>query len=122
MQDIPKNAPIEPGEQVIRFSPGMMYDIGTLSPLWRMGHLYLTDERLFFEQQGKIQFATFLKDIVEVKLVMRKWVLQHIRQLYIIYEVRGIKRKAYIAVGYPSGWQKTIKDRIIFALLKKERT
>jgi hypothetical protein len=117
-EDISRNVPIRPGEQVIRFSPGM-YDIGTLTPLWRMGYLYLTNERLFFERQGTIEFTTFLTDIVDVELVLRKWILQHIRQLRIRYKTG--KKVAYIAVGSPSGWQKVIKDRIIFALLKKER-
>ncbi|MDO9575709.1 MAG: hypothetical protein Q7J55_04200 [bacterium] len=115
-QDIPKNVPIRPGEKVIWFSPGM-YDIGTIAPLWRMGHLYLTNERLFFERQGRIQFAALLADIVDVELVMRKWILQHIRQLRIRY--RTGKRLAYVAVGSPVGWEKIIKDRIILSLMEK---
>jgi len=115
-EDIPKNVPIRAGEQVIWFTPGM-YDIGTTAPSWRMGYLYLTNERLFFERQGRIQFATFLKDIVDVELVMRKWILQHIRQLRIRYKTG--KRLAYVAVKSPVGWEKVIKDRITLNLMQK---
>lgn len=106
------------GEQTIVSTPGAI-DIGTLDALWRLGNLHLTDKRVLFERQGRIQFATFLEDVVDVKLEMRKWILQHIRQLCISYRAgpNGSVRVAYVAVRSPGGWQKAIKDRITFALL-----
>ncbi len=100
-------------------TPGAI-DIGTLDVLWRPGNLHLTDQRVFFERQGRMQFATFLEDIVDVRLEMRKWVLQHTRQLCLCYRARPSDsvRVAYIALKSPVGWQKAIKDRITPALLK----
>lgn len=108
-------------ERIVQSSSGAI-DIGTLDVLWRPGNLHLTDKRVLFERQGKIQFATRLEDIVDVKLEMRKWILQHIRQLCIYartsYASYGSARPAYIAVRSPVGWQKLIKDRMTLALLK----
>ena len=110
-------------EHVIQSTPGAI-DIGTLDVLWRPGNLHLTDKRVLFERQGRIQFATFLEDIVDVRLEMRKWILQHIRQLHILtknsYTEVGLGKpgRAYIAVRYPLGWQKLIKDRMTLTLLK----
>ena len=107
-------------------TPGAI-DIGTLDSLWRPGNLHLTNQRLFFERQGRIHFATFLDDIVDVRLEMRKWILQHTRQLCIStrngYTEVGLGKpgragRAYIALRAPLGWQKAIKDRITLALLK----
>jgi len=106
-------------EQIIMSTPGAI-DIGTLDSLWRPGNLHLTNQRLFFERQGRIQFASFLEDIVDVTLEMRKWILQHTRQLCLSYRARPSSsvRVAYIALKSPVGWQKAIKDRITLALLK----
>jgi len=106
------------GEQTIMSTPGAI-DIGTLDALWRPGNLHLTNERVLFERQGRIQFATFLEDVVDVKLEMRKWILQHTRQLCISYQASpgDSVRVAYIALRSPVGWQKAIKDRITFALI-----
>jgi len=106
------------GEQTIMSTPGTI-DIGTLDALWRMGNLHLTNKRVLFERQGRIQFATLLEDVVDVKLEMRKWILQHIRQLCISYRTTpdGRVRVAYVAIKSPVGWQKAIKDRMTFALI-----
>jgi hypothetical protein len=105
-------------EQIIQSTPGSLA-IDTSDVLWRPGNLHLTDKRVLFEQQGKIQFATQLEDIVDVKLEMRKWILQHIRQLCIYARASyGMSRPAYIAVRSPVSWQKLIKDRMTFALLE----
>jgi len=107
------------GEQIIMSTPGAI-DIGTLDVLWRPGNLHLTDKRVLFERQGRIQFATFLEDVVDVRLEMRKWILQHIRQLCIAYRARpgDSLRVAYIALRSPVGWQKAVKDRMTVALLE----
>ena len=105
-------------EQIIQSTPGSIA-IGISDVLWWLGNLHLTDRRVLFEHQGKIQFATRLEDIVDVKLEMRKWILQHIRQLCIYARASyGMSRPAYIAVRSPVSWQKLIKDRITFALLE----
>ena len=106
-------------EQIIMSTPGAI-DIGTLDSLWRPGNLHLTNQRLFFERQGRIQFATFLEDVVDVRLEMRKWILQHTRQLCISYRARPSDsvRVAYIALAEPLKWQKLIKDRMTLALLE----
>ena len=110
-------------EQIIQSTPGTI-DISTLNVLWRLGNLHLTNKRVLFEHQGRIQFATFLEDIVDVKLEMRKWILQHIRQLCILTRNSytkidlGKPGRAYIAVRSPVGWQKAIKNRMTLALLE----
>lgn len=105
-------------ERIIQSTSGSI-DIGTLDVLWRLGNLHLTDKRVLFERQGEIQFATRLEDIVDVKLEMRKWILQHIRQLCIYARASdGMSRPAYIAVKSPVGWQRLIKERMTLALLK----
>ena len=106
------------GEHIILTTSGTV-DIGTSDILWRLGRLHLTDKRVLFERQGKIQFAAFLEDIVDVRLEMRKWILQHIRQLCISYRSspNDRTRVAYIAVRSPVGWQRAIKDRMTRALI-----
>ena len=106
-------------EQIVMSTPGAI-DIGTLDSLWRPGNLHLTNQRVFFERQGRMQLAPFLEDIVDVRLEMRKWILQHTRQLCLSYRASpgSSVRVAYIAVASPVGWQKAIKDRITLALLK----
>jgi len=100
-------------------TPGAI-DIGTFLVPWKMGNLHLSNERLLFEHQGRILFATFLEDVADVRLEMRKWLLQHTRQLCISYRARpdDSVRVAYIAVRSPVGWQKAVKDRITVALLE----
>jgi len=107
------------GEQTILTTSGTV-DIGTHDILWRLGCLHLTNQRVLFERQGKIQFATFLEDIVDVRLEMRKWILQHIRQLCISYRAspNDRTRVAYIAVRSPGVWQKAIKDGMTRALIR----
>ena len=106
------------GEQIIMSTPGAI-DIGTLDVLWRPGNLHLTDKRVLFERQGRIQFATFLEDVVDVRLEMRKWILQHTRQLCISHRAGhdGTLRVACIALASPAVWQQAIKDRMTMALL-----
>jgi len=104
-------------EQIIRSAPGAI-DIGTLDVLWRLGNLHLTNKRVLFECQGRIQFASFLENVVDVKLEMRKWILQHARQLCISYRAGNLIRVAYIAIASPVGWQKLIKDGITLALVQ----
>ncbi len=106
-------------EQIIMSTPGAI-DIGTRGVRWQPGNLHLTDQRVLFERQGRrIQFATFLEDIVDVRLEMRKWILQHTRQLCLSYRASpgSSVRVAYIALRSPVGWQKAIKDRITLALI-----
>ena len=105
-------------ERIIQSTPGSIA-IGTSDVLWRPGNLHLTDKRVLFERQRKIQFATRLEDIADVKLEMRKWILQHIRQLCIYARASdGMSRPAYIAVRSPVGWQRLIKDRMTLALFE----
>jgi hypothetical protein len=106
-------------EHIIQSTPGTI-DIGTIDVLWRLGNFHLTDKRVLFERQGTIQFATFLEDIVDVKLEMRKWILQHTKQLCITYRASpgGGVRVAYIAIAKPVGWQRLIKDRMTLALVR----
>lgn len=107
------------GERIIQSISGAI-DIGTLDSLWRPGNLHLTNRRVLFERQGRIQFSTFLKDIVDVRLEMRKWILQHIRQLCISYRGSSdLIRMVYIAVKAPVGWQKLIKDKMTLMLLEE---
>ena len=106
-------------EHIIQSTPGAI-GIGTLRSLWRPGNLHLTNQRVLFERQGRIKFAAFLEDVVDVRLEMRKWISQHTRQLGISYRVRpgDTVRVAYIAVASPVGWQKAIKDGMTLALLQ----
>ena len=105
-------------EHIIQSTPGAI-DIGTLDVLWRPGNLHLTNQRVLFERQGRIQFASLLEEIVDVRLEMRKWILQHTRQLCISYRASDSVRVAYIALKSPVGWQKLIKNRMTLALFKE---
>ncbi|MFC2000256.1 hypothetical protein ACFLXE_05815 [Chloroflexota bacterium] len=106
------------GEKIIMSTPGAI-DIGTIDVQWRYGNLHITDKRVLFKRQDRIQFAAFLEDVVDVRLQMRKWVLQHTRQLCISHRdgQHGTLRVAYVALASPAVWQQAIKDRMTMALL-----
>jgi hypothetical protein len=108
------------GERIIQSMSGLI-DIGTLDVLWKPGNLHLTNKRVLFECYGRIQFATRLEDVVDVRLEMRRWILQHIRQLCISYRGRhsDLIRMVYIVVKAPVDWQKLIKDRMTLMLLEE---
>ena len=108
-------------EKIVRSTKGAI-DIGALSTLWRPGNLCLTNQRIMFERQGRIQFSACLKDIVDVKLEMREWILQHTRQLCIscLANPSESTRVTYIAVASPRSWQMSIKESITLALIECE--
>ena len=112
-----KDLPLQNNEYIIQSSSAVI-DIGTTDVLRLSGNLYLTNRRLIFERQGRVLFATFLQDIVDVSTEMRKWILPHAKKLLISYRAKpgDSTRTASVALKSPLRWQKLIKDRMVFAL------
>jgi len=105
----PVNLPLRPDEEVTKYYTAS-YDTGSsLASSWKLGNLYLTNQRLFFVQGRKILFQVLLSQIKTIDIVKRGWILgKKIKQLNIVSEGR---RVPYIAIKDPENWIKTIEER-----------
>jgi len=105
----PVNLPLRPGEKVMRYYTAS-YDTGSsLASSWKLGNLYLTNQRLLFVQGRKILFQVLLSQIKTINIVKRGWILgKKIKQLNIVSEGR---RVPYIAIKDPENWKKAIEER-----------
>lgn len=106
----PVDLPLAPDEEVVRRCTAS-YDVGTsLSSTWRLGNFYLTNKRLLFLQVRKIIFAICLRDIKEIDIVKRRWILgKQVKQLSILRESGG-NRRVHIAIKDPEKWKEEIED------------
>ncbi len=76
---------------------------------WKLGNLYLTEQRLLFVQVQKVLFQIPLDQIQRMDLVKRRWILgKRIIQLYILWD-NGRARNAFIAVKDPQNWKTDIE-------------
>ena len=76
---------------------------------WKLGNLYLTEQRLLFVQVQKVLFQIPLDQIQRMDLVKRRWILgKRIIQLYILWG-NGRTRNAFIAVKDPQNWKADIE-------------
>jgi len=105
----PMNLPLRPGEEVTKYYTAS-YDTGSsLASSWKLGNLYLTNQRILFVQGRKILFQVPLSQIKTINIVKRGWILgKKIKQLNIIPEG---KRVPYIAIKDPENWKKAIEER-----------
>jgi len=106
----PVSLPLLPDEEVTKYYTAS-YDTGSsLASSWRLGNLYLTNQRLLFVQGRKILFQVLLSQIKTIHLVKRGWILgKKVKQLNIVSEGR---RVPYIAIKDPEGWKKVIEESI----------
>lgn len=106
----PMDLPLAPDEEVVRCCTAS-YDVGTsLSSTWRLGNFYLTNKRLLFLQVRKIIFAICLRDIKEIDIVKRRWILgKQVKQLSILRESGG-NRRVHIAIKDPEKWKEEIEE------------
>ena len=86
------------------------YDAGSaVFSSWKLGNLYLTEQRLFFVQVQRVLFQIPLDQIQRIDLVKRRWILgKRIFQLYILWN-NGRVRNAFIAVKDPQSWKADIE-------------
>jgi HSP20 family molecular chaperone IbpA len=105
----PVSLPLRPGEEVTKYYTAS-YDTGSsLASSWKLGNLYLTNQRLFFVQGRKILFQVPLNQIKIINIVKREWILgKKVKQLNIVSEGR---RVPYIAIKDPENWKKAIEER-----------
>ena len=105
----PVSLPLLPGEEVMRYYTAS-HDTGSLlASSWKLGNLYLTNQRLLFVQGRKILFQVLLSQIKTINIVKRGWILgKKIKQLNIVSEGR---RVPYIAIKDPENWKKAIEER-----------
>ena len=105
----PVNFPLLQNEEVLKYYTAS-YDVGSsLASSWRLGNLYLTNERLLFVQGRKILFGVLLNQIKTINIVKRKWILgKKVKQLNIVSQD---KKVPYIAVKNPEEWKKVIEER-----------
>jgi len=105
----PVNLPLRPSEEVTKYYT-VSYDTGSsLASSWKLGNLYLTNQRLLFVQGRKILFQVPLSKIKIINIVKREWILgKKIKQLNIVSEGR---RVPYIAIKDPENWKKAIEER-----------
>ena len=114
----PMSLPLLFDEEVIKYYTAS-YDTGSsLASSWRLGNLYLTNQRLLFVQGRKILFQVILSQIKTINVVKRGWILgKQVKQLNIISAGR---RVPYIAIKDPENWKKTIEESI--SLVRSQRT
>jgi|GEM_PF-408529 len=105
----PVNFPLLQDEKVLKYYTAS-YDVGSsLASSWRLGNLYLTNERLLFVQGRKILFGVLLNQIKTINIVKRKWILgKKVKQLNIVSQDR---RVPYIAIKEPENWKRAIEER-----------
>lgn len=88
---------------------GILQSQGTLKNMfqWKLGHLYLTDRRLFFVQSNKNIFQISLDEISALNIFKRTWLLGvSVKQLCIQYG----KKHVYIALAKPEKWVDAINE------------
>src|SRR4030042_3879016 len=114
----PMSLPLLFDEEVIKYYTAS-YDTGSsLASSWRLGNLYLTNQRLLFVQGRKILFQVILSQIKTINVVKRGWILgKQVKQLNIISAGR---RVPYIAIKDPENWKKAIEESI--SLVKGQKT
>ncbi|MCX5999724.1 MAG: hypothetical protein NTU41_09105 [Chloroflexi bacterium] len=106
-------------EAIIRSAQGAL-DGGSLFLTWRIGKLHLTNRRLLFERLGEVHFVTPLCNVVDVRLELRKWLLQQTKQLSITYRLGDGEavKTVYVAIWSPASWQMSINDAMTMAVLE----
>jgi len=116
----PVSLPLRPDEEVTKYYTAS-YDTGSsLASSWKLGNLYLTNQRLFFVQGRKILFQVPLNQIKIINIVKREWILgKKVKQLNIVSEGR---RVPYIAIKDPENWKKAIEESISMDRDQKSET
>ena len=108
------------GEEIVLRAQGSFQE-GRYGSSWRLGHLYVTNKRLFFIQVTKWLLEVGLDEIRDVRVVKRRWLLAvRIRQLRLSFKSGGGERTAYIAVERPERKVETIRERMTRALVDRE--
>ena len=83
-----------------------------------MGNLYLTNRRLFLIQGTKLSFEVYLKEIEELEVLKRRWILGvRVRQLGMAFRSGRAEKTAFMGLGEPERWREAIKDGMILALV-----
>lgn len=107
------------GEGIVLRAQGSLQE-GRYGSSWKLGHLYLTNKRLFFIQVTKRIFEVGLDEIRDLMVVKREWLLGvRIKQLGVSLKPGGGERIAYIALEKPERWVETIKEGMTLMLAPK---
>ena len=111
--------PLFEGEKIVLRAQGSFQE-GRSGSSWKLGHLYLTNKRLFFIQVTKQAFGVGLDEIRDLRVVKRGWLLGvRIKQLGVSFKAGGGERTAYIALEKPERWVETIKESMTLMLADK---
>lgn len=87
---------------------------------WRLGHLFLTGNKLYFIHMTKNLFMVDLDSIIRINILKRAWLLGcRVKQLCIVYHGQKGEECTYIALADPEKWVRYIKKTI--ALRQIER-
>jgi len=110
-----KEPPLTQDEEIILREQGGY--VGNLRSGWKLGHLYLTNKRLFLFQPAGIIFETPVSNITNVTIEERNFVFRRKNTICISYKQMETERtsKAWIIMANLETWRKKIYG---MALLK----
>lgn len=104
------------GEDTILREQGMLqYRLS-----WKLGHLFLTNRRLFFLHATKKIFEISLDRIIEINIAKRTWILgTKVKQICIDFKYGSGHDRVYIALVKPEKWNHVIKESMILMLAER---
>ncbi|MCG2675931.1 hypothetical protein L6304_01925, partial [bacterium] len=110
-----KGPPLKEGEELILYSQGGYKN--NLRSGWRLGHFYLTDERLLFYQPIGIIFQTTFDRIGEVKTEKQNYAFGKKDVISLTYEgIQGKIGKAWIIMADFETWRKRLYEKASFKI------
>ena len=103
--------PLVRGERLILYEQGGYYSRGT----WQLGHLYLTDKRLLFQQAIRTMLDVSLQSIVGVAAQRGPYFLLARDCLRLSYRHKALGRRAhaFIAVAHLAAWLEWISATLL---------
>jgi len=107
------------GEKIVLRAQGSFQE-GRYGSPWKLGHLYLTNKRLFLIQVTKWVFEAGLDEIRDLRVVKRGWLLGvRIKQLGVSFQPGRGERMAFIGLEEPERWVEAIKEGMTLALVDR---
>lgn len=102
---------LKAGEEIILQSQGGY--VNNLHSAWKLGHIYLTDRRLFFFQPNGIVFDAPLQNIVEVRRGRRRYAFREKDVIFIAYRHDGAGKilHAWIIMAELERWRQAIYEK-----------
>ncbi len=101
------------GYRVIKYAQVAFDGGNALRSTWKMGSLFLTEEKLVFFQGENRIFESDLPSIVEISIINRDWIPgKAVEQLCLTRKKSDLKRQFYFHIRKSQSWKEKIEESI----------